>query len=124
MSSELPPPSDPNKICDTTLDISTIEAELQKYFKTKNALKSFEAIEIGAGKGFLSVMARVKLVWATEDKSLPSSVVVKIPSLVQFERIKGQAALVTDEKMRQEMEKFLNFGKSLATKVYSVSEES
>jgi hypothetical protein len=123
MSSELPPPSDPNKICDTTLDISTIEAELQKYFKTTNALKSFEATEIGAGKGFLSVMARVKLVWATEDKSLPSSVVVKIPSLVQFERMKGQAALVTDEKMRKEIEEFLNFGKSLGTKVYSVSEK-
>jgi hypothetical protein len=123
MTSELTP-SDPNKICDTTLDISTIEAELQNYFKTKNALKSFEATEIGAGKGFLSVMARVKLVWEAEDKSLPSSVVVKIPSLVQFERMKAQAALVTDEKTRQEMEKVLNFGKSLGNKVYLVSEKN
>jgi hypothetical protein len=69
----------------------------------------------------MSVMARIQLVWETDDKTLPTSVVVKIPSLIQFERMQAQADMCPDEKARSEMQAFLDFGRKLGDKVYAVS---
>ena len=94
-------------ICETKLSIDTVQEVLQKHFKTHNTIESFEATEIGAGKGFLSVMARVVLHWNEDSNDLPKSVVVKIPSMKQMDRM-GEAA-AKDEASKEEFEQMSKF---------------
>lgn len=108
-------------ICNTQLSIDTVQEVLQKYFKTHNTIESFEATEIGAGKGFLSVMARIVLHWKDEVNDLPKSVVVKIPSMRQMERVSDHAA--KDEASKEEFEnmnKFLDLLKLSFAKVCTI----
>jgi hypothetical protein len=65
-----PSESTSTKICATNLDISTVESVLVKYFHVSNTIKSFDATEIGAGKGFLSVMAKVNIEWMNQDANV------------------------------------------------------
>src|SRR4051812_12679981 len=98
--------TDERQICGTNLAIDAVQTALLDHFHlstTDNHIKTFEAVEIGAGKGFLSVMAKVQLAWHKECDKLPASVAVKIPSTNQFDRMTQRVEAVEDEKQREAM---------------------
>ena len=49
------------RICETDVTVGHVELDLQTYFRTTNTISSFDAREIGQGKGFLSCTARLEL---------------------------------------------------------------
>ena len=75
------------KICGTGLTIDMVEKAVNKHYKTNNVIDAFDAIEIGEGKGFVSVMVRMKITWAHTNIELPSSFIIKVPSTIQATRI-------------------------------------
>ena len=116
--------TDPRALCGTKLTIDEVQSALLEHFHLTdkdNHVKSFEATEIGAGKGFLSVMAKVQLVWDKECEKLPKTVVIKIPSTIQFDRMVERMNAVEDEKQRAAMAAFANFGDTVKLHVVKVS---
>jgi hypothetical protein len=109
-------------VCETKFSIDTVQEVLQKYFKTHNTIESFEATEIGAGKGFLSVLARIVLHWKEDTSDLPKSVIVKIPSMRQMDRMSDLAS--KDESTKddfEQMNKFMDMLKRTFGKVRSLT---
>ena len=114
-------------ICGTALTIDTVQTVLCKYFATANTISTFTANEVGAGKGFLSIMAQVSMTWAAEDERLPATILVKIPSTIQFDRIKEHAKTASPEvykietaDMEKELEIFEEFATALKSNVRRV----
>jgi hypothetical protein len=71
----------------TQLRVAEVESTLQNAFGTNNTIESFNAIEIGNGKGYMSQIIRLSLKWINEDGKLPQSVIVKIPSTAHFDMV-------------------------------------
>jgi hypothetical protein len=93
-------------ICETPLAIGVLEDALQKHFKTQNTIESFDAKEIGAGKGFTSVMTKIILNWSKEEPNLPKSVVVKIPSMRQMDKMTEHTVPEGEDDTLAMMKKF------------------
>ena len=81
---------DKRTICGTPVTIDTIAEAVGRHFRTQShSVESFSAVEIGAGKGWSSVMARVRIHWKYGQSAitLPRYLLVKIPSRRQAERM-------------------------------------
>ncbi len=89
-----------DKIGATNLTIEWLQGQLQDCLQTSSALTDWSVTEIGEGKGYLSQILRVSLVWDLEAKHLPSSVILKVPSGKQIQRI------VDSNLMNEEMNDF------------------
>lgn len=74
-------------ICGTEVTIDHIQEVLQKRFGTENKIAKHEASEIGVSKGFASKICQVKLTWENEEASLPTSLIAKIPGMVNFSKL-------------------------------------
>ncbi len=75
------------KIGSTDLTVRWLQDELQKCFQTKSNIEDWSMEELGEGSGYLSQVLRIGITWKPEDKSLPGSVVLKVSSSKQFQRM-------------------------------------
>ncbi len=92
-------------ICSTRLTIQWLEELLQDSFQTKSAIEDCTVKEIGEGKGFVSQILRVSFRWEPQAEGLPESVVLKVPGVKQFERLKEKK--IMSEEMEREFENMM-----------------
>lgn len=76
-----------DEICGTEVTVDHIQAVLQNHFGTRSTIVRHEANEIRVKKGFVSKVFRVKLTWKQDESSLPTSLIVKIPRMVNFSKL-------------------------------------
>ena len=66
------------KIGDSEFTIKWLEEVIKKEIDTKACIEDFSYTEVGFGRGMLSQILIVQLIWDTESDSLPASVALKV----------------------------------------------
>lgn len=88
------------KVCGCAVTIDELRKDICAKVGVDSDIKTWTAEDIGTGKGFLSVMARIKITWMKDDAKLPTSVIAKIPTVDKLKM------LLHDDGMKEMFEAF------------------
>ncbi len=94
------------KIGLTDLTMSWLEKQLQECLVTTSTIKEWIMQEFGEGKGYASQVLQVCITWEPENEKLPSSFVLKVPSMKPFEKLVKTGAVSREMKQLVEEDNF------------------